>query len=206
MSRASAEINDHNSRTSGVHGAGSGDLVTTTGTQTLSGKTLTSPTVNTPTIVDPVGVPISKTVTFTEDATSVTHTGSVTIPAGATLHDILITSSVLWTDSSASLDVGDADDADGWFAGVNLAATDLLVGEELRMSDATTGWGGKNGVYLVAATGRRGQATASKAATRYVTAGTVVGVVSVTTPSGTAGRTFMTVTYSVPSVTAATVA
>ena len=167
-------------------------------TQSLAAKTFTGDAVG--------GIVVSKTIAFTEDATSVTHTGTVVIPAGATLHDIIVTSSVLWTDSSAAIDVGDAQDADGWFVAVNLSATDLLVGESLRASSPTAGWAGKPGVYLVAATGRFGQATSSKASSYYVTAGSVIGVVSVTTPSGTAGRTFMTVVYSVGQATAATVA
>ena len=177
---------------------------TITGTRTDSGATTFS---GSPAFSGtPAGVVVSKTITFTEDATSVTHTGTVVIPAGATLHDIIVTSSVLWTDTSAAIVVGDAQSADGWFTSCNLAATDLLVGEALRASDATTGWGGVPGTYLVAATGVMGQATSTKAGPYYVTAGSVIGVVSVTTPSGTAGRTFMTVTYSVGTVTAATVA
>lgn len=152
----------------------------------------------------PTGIVVSKVITFTEGA-GTTCTGTVVIPAGAILHDIAISTSVLWDGTSASLKVGDAEDDDGWFTGVDLKATDLLVGEALRASDATTGWGGKNGAYLVAATGRMGQATASKAGPRYETAGSVIGVVTMGTP-GTAGRTTMTVTYSVGTVTAATVA
>lgn len=167
-------------------------------TDTLTNKTLTAPA--------GTGFLISETITFTEDATSVTHTGTVVIPASATLHDIIVTSTVLWTDSSAAISVGDAESATGWFNAVNLSATDLLVGEALRASSPTAGWAGKPGTYLNAGTGVWGQATASKGGPLYATAGSVIGVVNVTTPSGTAGRTFMTVTYSVGKVTAATVA
>ena len=153
----------------------------------------------------PTGIVVSKTITFTEDASSVTHTGTVVIPAGATLHNIQVTSSVLWTDAQSTLVVGDAQDADGWFASTNLAATDLVLGEVLDISNAEN-WGGKNGAYLVAATGRKGQATATISGVYYASAGSVIGVVSEATPSGTAGRTFMTVTYSVGTVTAATIA
>ena len=168
----------------------------------------TSQAFTTPVLTAPSGTGfiVSETITFTEDATSTTHTGTVVIPAGATLHDIIVTSSVLWTDSSAAISVGDAQAATGWFNAVNLSATDLLVGEALRASSPTAGWAGKPGAYLDATTGKWGQATATKAGPYYVTAGSVIGVVSVTTPSGTAGRTFMTVTYSVGKTTAATVA
>lgn len=176
----------------------SGTAATLAGSETLSGKTLTAPA--------GTGFLISKTILFTENATSVTHTGTIALPANSVLHDIIVTSTALWTDSTASLVVGDADSANGWFTATDLAATDLLVGESLRASDATTGWGGKNGTYLVAATGVFGQTGVTKTAS-FTTAGfSVIGVVSVTTPSGTAGRTYMTVLYSVPVVTAATVA
>ena len=151
----------------------------------------------------PTGIVVSKTITFTEDATSTTHTGTVTIPAGATLHDIQFTSSVLWGDAQSVLTIGDAQSANGWFAAVNLAATDLLVGEVLSIKNVDN-WGGKQGAYLVAATGVMGQATATRSGVYYTSAGVVTGVVTVTTPSATAGRSFMTVTYSVGTVTAAT--
>jgi|GEM_PF-3426662 len=144
----------------------------------------------------PTGLVVSKTVSFVEDATSVTHTGTVVIPAGATLQEIRVSSSALWTGGTAALSVGDAEAATGWFNAVNLKATDLLVGEVLSIASSEN-WGGKQGAYLVAASGVKGQATASKAGTFYVTAGSVIGVISVGAPATTAGRTYMTVTYSV---------
>lgn len=205
-------ITDDTDQTKRVKFAASGVTTATTRTLTAPDATDTlqvlaaAQTVSGKTTSDGTGTVISKTITFTEDATSVTHTGTVVIPAGATLHDIIVTSTVLWTDSSAEISVGDAQAATGWFNAVNLAATDLLVGEALRASSPTAGWAGKPGAYLVAATGVWGQATATKAGPYYATAGSVIGVVTVTTPSGTAGRTFMTVVYSIGSVTAATVA
>ncbi len=136
---------------------------------------------------------VAQTVLFTEDATSTTHTGSVVIPAGSILLDIIVQSTVLWTDSSATLKVGDSVDDDGWFTGVELDATDLLVGEKLQASSDNF-WGGKNGVYLTTA-GRFGTTTGAGIGGTYTSAGIVTGVVSVTTPSGTAGRTYMTVLY-----------
>ncbi len=181
-----------------------GAIVSATATQTLTNKTLTSPTVNTPTIASPAvtgdassGVVVSKTVSFVEDATMTTSTGTVTIPAGATLVDIVVTSSVLWSKASARFTCGDAQAATGWFTSTNLNATDLLVGEALRAAGGSASWGGVNGTYLVSATGVFGQATATKAGPFYVTAGSVIGVCTVTPGAGAAGRTTMTVTYSV---------
>src|SRR6188508_2246758 len=101
-----------------------------------SGSTLTSAT----------GAIITKIVPFVENATSTTHTGTIAIPAGAWLHDIRVTSSVLWTGGTATMKVGDTADDDGYFIGVNLKATDLLVGEVLAINDSTK-WGGKEGAY-----------------------------------------------------------
>lgn len=188
-----------------------GTVVSSTATQSLTNKTLTNPTVTTGTFASPTvtgdaasGVVVSKTVAFVEDATMTTSTGTVVIPAGATLMDIVVTSSVLWSKSSARFTCGDAQAATGWFTSTNLNATDLLVGE--RLSAAAGAWGGVNGTYLVSATGVFGQATATKAGPYYVSAGSVIGVCTVTPGAGTAGRTFMTVTYSVGQATAPVVA
>jgi hypothetical protein len=145
----------------------------------------------------PTGIVVAKTVSFVEDATMTTSTGTVVVPAGATLIDIIVTSSVLWSKASARFTCGDAQSANGWFTSTNLNATDLLVGERLSAAGGVQSWGGVLGTYLVSATGVFGQATATKAGPYYVTAGSVIGVVTVTPGAGTAGRTFMTVLYAV---------
>lgn len=136
---------------------------------------------------------ITDTVLFTEDATSVTHTGTLSIPAGCLLLDVMVIPQVLWTDSSAAIIVGDANDPDGFFASTNLAATDLVIGERLQASSDNF-WGGKNGAYLTTA-GRFGQQSANNIGGIMPTQYDIVGVVAVTTPSGTAGRTYMQVQY-----------
>ena len=151
----------------------------------------------------PTGVVVAKTITFTEDASSTTHTGTVEIPAGSTLLNIQCVNTVLWTGGTATLIVGDDDDPNGWFEATNLKATDQLVGEVLDISNAEN-WGGKNGAYLVAATGRKGRAEAAYSGVYAASATEVIGVVTVGTPATTAGRTFMTVTYATGTVTAAT--
>lgn len=175
-----------------------------TGTYTLAGTpTITAPTISAPVITGAAsGVVVSKTITFTEQA-GTTCTGTVVLPAGSTLHDIMVTSSVLWGGTSAVMKVGDSVDDDGFFIGVDLKATDLLVGEVLSLGDSEN-WGGKNGAYLVAATGQRGPVT-TNFGLYYGAGSSIIGVVTMGTPS-TTGRTFMTVTYSVGQVTAATVA
>jgi predicted RecA/RadA family phage recombinase len=148
------------------------------------------------------GVVISKTVEFTEDATHTVHTGTVTIPDGTTVYDIKVVNTVLWGAASAALDVGDSYDANGYFAAMNCKATDLLVGEVLSITNSEN-WGGKQGVYLVAATGRKGNVQTGNSGVYYGVADSIIGVMTVGTPGSTVGRTFMTVTYSVGTVVAA---
>lgn len=168
----------------------------------------TSPTLTTATLASPVvtgdaatGFVVAKQVLFTEDATSLTHTGTVVIPAGATLLDIYVIPQVLWTaTTSAALTVGDANSANGWFTSTNLKATDLVLGERLQASQAvaTDGsyGGGKEGAYLTTA-GRFGQQSTNMIGGYCPTAYSVIGVVTVVGPATTAGRTRMTVLYSV---------
>jgi len=132
----------------------------------------------------------SKEVTFTEDGAG-TYTGSVTIPAGATLVDIIVNAVALWAaSSSASMIVGDATDDNGFFTGVNLKATDLLAGESINFALA----GGKAGAYI---------ANSQVSPRYYATADAISGIVT-SVGAGTTGRTRMTVVYSLPTVTAAT--
>jgi len=150
------------------------------------------------------GSPITKVVSFTENATATTHTGSVVLPAGAFLMSIRVLNPVLWTGGTAVMKVGDTADDDGYFIGIDLKATDLLVGEVLD-TESSTLWGGKEGAYLVAASGRRGPLTTNFG--QYQAAGTTItGVVTVGTPATTVGRTFMIVTYLNPGDTTAAVA
>lgn len=148
------------------------------------------------------GLVHSKLVSFTEDATSTTHTGTVVIPAGSQLLDILVWTQVLWGDSSAAIIVGDATDDDGWMTTCQLDTTDLILGERFAAA-SDNNWGGVNGAYLTTA-GRFGPATGDGMGGYYAAAGSVIGKVTVSTPSATTGRAFMNVIYATPSVTAAT--
>jgi hypothetical protein len=153
---------------------------------------------------DAPGGVISRRFLFTEDATSTTHTATCPIPAGAILHGIEVLNEVLWGAASASLKVGDTADDDGYFVGVDCKATDLVVGEVLDTQSSTL-WGGKEGAYLVAATGRRGPTSANFS--KYYKAGSnITGIMTVGTPAVTTGRTHMIVKYSVPSAEAAVAA
>jgi hypothetical protein len=141
------------------------------------------------------GTIFSKTALFTEDATSLTHTATFVIPAGATLLDILVVPQVLWTGGTAAFTCGDANSANGWFTSTNLKATDLILGERLQASNANN-WGGVNGAYLTTA-GRFGQQSTTMIGGYCPTAYSVIGVVTVGTPATTAGRTRMTVFWTI---------
>lgn len=122
--------------------------------------------------------------TFTENGAG-TYTGSVTIPAGSTLLDVIVNGVALWTAAtSASLDVGDAADPNGIYAGVNLKATDLLAGESISFALA----GGKAGAYIAN----------SQVSPRYNAAERVISGVVTSVGAGTAGRTRMLVVWAEP--------
>jgi hypothetical protein len=141
------------------------------------------------------GLVLAREVSFTETTGAGVYTGSVALPAGASLLDIKVRSTALWTAAtSATMKIGDDADDDGWFAGINLKATDLLVGEEINFVQT----GGKEGAYLSTSTGLR--STAYSASAR-----TITGIVTTVGTTGLAGRTRMLVTYVTPgSVTGAT--
>ena len=137
---------------------------------------------------------VAEEVTFTETTGAGTYTGSVTVPAGATIIDIKIISTALWTAaSSATMKVGDVADDDGWFTGINLKATDLLVGEEINFVQT----GGKEGAYLNLTTGARSAAYSASARV-------VSGIVTTVGASGSAGRSRMLVIYVLPTASATT--
>lgn len=124
--------------------------------------------------------------TFTETTGAGVYTAAVTIPAGASIVDILINGVALWTaTTSATLKVGDVANDAGFYTTVDLKATDLLAGESLSFALA----GGKAGAYIANA----------QVSPRYSASSRVIsGIVTTVGAAGTAGRTRMTVIYSTP--------
>lgn len=170
-----------------------GDALAVTGAATVGGTLGVTGAVTGASFAIAAATPVySAEVTFTE-AGAGTYTGGVVVPAGATIVDVIVTAVALWdAATSAALKVGDTDD-DGFYAAVDLKATDLLAGESLSFAQA----GGKGGAYLTATHGN-GRYSASQR--------TINGIVT-SVGAGTAGRTRMTVVYSKPvaaSITAAT--
>lgn len=181
----------------GTNTSGYDQIVSLTGTQTLTNKTFTGAASASPIITGNAGsgTIFCKQALFTEDATSLTHTATFTVPAGASLLDIIVIPQVLWTGGTAAFTCGDANSANGWFTTANLKATDLVLGERLQASNANN-WGGVNGSYLTTA-GRFGQQSANMIGGFCPTAYSVIGVVTVGTPATTVGRTRMYVLWSV---------
>jgi hypothetical protein len=143
------------------------------------------------------GIILTKRATFAETASGVSHVATIPVPAGAIIHSIKVVPRVLWgATTSATLKVGDTADDDGFFTGVNLKATDLLVGEVLDSQHSTL-WGGKEGAYLVSATGRRGP-TASNFGQSYVAGSNITGTITVVDPVAVTGRTDLVVEFSIP--------
>ncbi len=192
----------------GVYVDGStGQVVVGTGVSGVSSKNLLDSSIAGQSIVSPVvtgnagtGMVFCKQALFTEDATTTTYTATFTIPAGSLLLDILVVPVALWTDSSAAIIVGDANSNVGWFGSTNLNATDLVLGERLQASQAVAtdgSYGGaKEGAYVTTA-GRFGQQSANVIGGFCSSAYSVIGVVTVSSPSGTAGRTYMYVLWMV---------
>lgn len=133
------------------------------------------------------GYPVqSAEVTFAEAGAAGVYTGSVSLPAGATLIDIIINGVALWTaGTSAAMIVGDGTDPNGFYDAINLKATDLLAGESISFALA----GGKAGAYIAN----------SQVSPRYsATARTITGEITTTGTTATAGRTRMVVIWAAP--------
>ncbi len=187
----------------GAATSGGATVVTTSASQTLTGKTLTAPVLTAPAGATSTGVVITKSGIITELTGSATYTITVAVPAGAFIHDIRVTNQALWTaGTSATLKVGDTADDDGYFINGNMKATDLVLGEVLSVVNSSL-WGGLEGAYLVAATGQRGPQATNFGL--YYAAGSNITFAVVKVGSGTAGRTAVSVTYSVGEVLAQTV-
>lgn len=131
--------------------------------------------------------------TFTETAAAGTYTGTVAIPAGATVLDVIWRNTALWTaDTSASLEVGDDDDANGY-----IEATDVKAAPSADTNGAGAGISTRLslGATVGAYKGGGGRFCA--------TAKTITATVTTVGTTGTAGRSRLLVEYALPSTAAA---
>jgi len=136
----------------------------------------------------------SAEVTFTETAGAGTYTGSVSLPAGSYLIDVIVHGTAVWDNAgTASMIVGDAADDNGIFDAINLKATDLLAAEGLAASAVAAASGGKAGADLAASQWNR----------RWLAGARVIsGIITTSSTGGTAGRTRMVVLWVEPATTA----
>jgi hypothetical protein len=120
--------------------------------------------------------------TITETAGAGAYTLPFVLPAGASVQDIIVDGIALWDNAgTAVLTVGDTD-VDGFYIGVNLKATDLLAGESISFALA----GGKAGAYIAN----------TQVSPRYSAAARTINAIATTSSTGgTAGRTRVTVLY-----------
>lgn len=119
-----------------------------------------------------------------------TYTGSVTLPPNSLLYDVVVYNEVLWAaGTSASLEVGDGDDPDGYYTAVDLKATDLLAQESISFAAQ----GGVGGAYLTVGTNTHFSDVV------YPSGGEITWTV-VSQGAGTAGRTHIYVLYFEPDV------
>lgn len=143
---------------------------------------------------------VTEYVEFTEadQGAAGTYSATINLPAGAVRHDVKVIPVALWDDAtSATLNVGDNGDDNGYFAAIDLKTTDLELGEELNFVQD----GGKAGVDLSTTTGERWSRDAAASSVSFT--------VAVGAGGGSAGRTICLVEYSVPldtSINAATFA
>lgn len=142
----------------------------------------------------PPGEVVVEEITFAEAGGALTYTGTVAIPAGATVLDVIVRNTALWTNgTSASLVIGDDDDANGY-----VEATDVKAAPTADTNGA--GQGISTRLSLGATAGAyKGGGGKYCAAAKTITA-------TITTGAGaqTAGRTRVLVEYALPSSRAAT--
>lgn len=146
-----------------------------------------------------VGTLQTARVDFVEDATSVSHTASVPIPAGSVIQGIFVLPRVAWGDASAALDVGDTADPNGYVAAGLLSYIDAELFATWDVTDFKDDGVGKLGAYYLAPDDPTiiGPSV-NNFGWNYVAGSNLIITVNVATPSATTGRTTVVVYYSVP--------
>lgn len=129
-------------------------------------------------------------VTFTETGGALTYTGSVTVPAGSYLIDVIVHAVAVWNNAGAvSMKVGDAAVDNGIFTAVDLKSTDLLEAEGLSASGVGGSSGSEAGADLA-----NGQWNRRYLATERV----ISGIITTASTGGSTGRTRMLVIWAQP--------
>jgi hypothetical protein len=128
-----------------------------------------------------------KEVTFTETSGAGEYTGSVVVPAGAYLIDVIVHGVAVWDNAGAvDMDVGFAGGTEIFDITSLKAGGDLVAGESISFGTGSDGG--------------EGGSTASTNYARYsATARTITGAITTASTGGSTGRTRMVVVYALPS-------
>lgn len=125
---------------------------------------------------------------FVETDGAGTYTAEVAIPVGARVLDVRWNNTALWTAvTSATLNVGDSDDPDGYFS-----AIDLKTGPAIDVNGA----GGMSAI-IGAATEAGAYKGLSK---KYDAGGSITATIVTVGGTGDAGNSALTVLYCVPTI------
>lgn len=140
-----------------------------------------------------LGQSMTKEVTFAETTGAGVYTGTVAIPAGATVTDVIFRNTVVWAaGTSASMTCGDDDNATGYFS-----ATDVKTAPAADTNGAAAGLSTRTslGASAGAYKGGGGKFCA--------TAKTITCTITTVGAAGAAGRSRLIVEYAVPFTAAA---
>jgi hypothetical protein len=125
-----------------------------------------------------------------------TYQADFSIPAGATIIDIIVEAVAVWAAAtSALLDIGDSGAAQGWLAALNVKTTPA-AGNSFSIASTQTRYGA-GGSYVTAATSTsitRGWSASPRTITAKI----------VSTGAGATGNTRVTVVYAVGNETVVT--
>ena len=128
------------------------------------------------------GIQLIESRSFTETATAGTYTATVVIPVNAIVLDVIFKNTVVWNNNgTATLNVGDADDPDGYISAVDVKtapATDVNGAGGISSRGEDTGTGAYKGLFK-----------------KYTTGGTITASIVTTGATGTAGRSSLYVIY-----------
>lgn len=149
----------------------------------------------------PRGILVPEAVRFQEDGRT-SKTGKIFLPKNSLLAGVFIYAVALWTDTGAvTMDVGLYDqngtvvDADGYFAAINLKATDLLPNESLSFLAP----GGKQGALLAFSNSTTVDTRTDHITRNFFPDGAEIrGVVSAANGDGSAGDTYLVVVHGTP--------
>jgi hypothetical protein len=133
-------------------------------------------------------------VTFTETAGAGEYTGSITVPAGAYLIDVIVHGVAVWDNAGAvDMDVGFAGGTEIFDITSLKAGGDLVAGESISFGTGSDG-------------GEGGSTAATNYARYSATARVITGAITTASTGGSTGRTRMIAVWVLPSAANTTAA